>query len=107
MEKRSVLIFIRCAALASLWMLISVLQVSAQLDSASKPTADYSSAVASAWFNLQLQLVQQTPGFTPPVAARAFGYSGVALYEAVVPGMPGYETLAGQLNALSAVPQPV
>ena len=34
------------------------------------------------------------------MASRAFGYAGVTLYEALVPGMPGYRSLAGQLNEL-------
>ena len=67
---------------------------------------DYSADVATTWFELQLKLVQETPGFTPPVASRAFGYSAVALYESIVPGMPEYQSLAGQLNALEALPQP-
>lgn len=36
---------------------------------------------------------QDDPGFSTPVASRAFGYAGVALYEALVPGMPGAEAL--------------
>jgi hypothetical protein len=68
--------------------------------------ADYRHEVATAWFNLQLSLVKETPGFSPPVAARAFGYTGVALYEAVVAGMPDYQSLVGQLNELAEMPQP-
>ena len=30
-------------------------------------------------------------------SARYMAYCGVALYESVVPGMPGYQTLYGQL----------
>lgn len=67
---------------------------------------DYSAEVATAWFDLQLKLVQSTPGFSPPVASRVFGYTGVTLYEAVVPGMPNYRSLAGQLNKLGQMPQP-
>ena len=40
------------------------------------------------------------------MAARLFGYAGVALYEAVAPGMPGYRSLTGQLNELPPLPQP-
>ncbi len=67
----------------------------------------YTNRTATDWFDLYLDLVQNTPGFTPPVAARAFGYAGVTLYEAVVPAMPGYRSLAGQLNELSPLPQPI
>lgn len=68
--------------------------------------ADYDSELARSWFDLQLRLVTRTWGFSPPVAARAFGYTSVALYEAVVAGMPGYQSLSHQLNELSALPQP-
>lgn len=66
------------------------------------PVARYSGAIATTWFRLALRLVQQTPGFSPPVASRAFGYLGVTLYEALVPGMPTYQSMTGQLNGLTA-----
>jgi hypothetical protein len=69
-----------------------------------KPASTYSSGVAYDWFALAFQLIQQTPGFSPPVAARALGYMGLSLYESLVPGMPGYQSLAGQLNDLSSLP---
>ena len=69
-----------------------------------KPASAYSSGVVYDWFALAFQLIQQTPGFSPPVAARALGYMGLSLYESVVPGMPGYQSLAGQLNDLSSLP---
>ncbi|MEX1021298.1 MAG: hypothetical protein WDZ49_16675, partial [Litorilinea sp.] len=68
--------------------------------------AGYDSEVAIAWFELSLELVTETPGFTPPVASRAFGYLGVTLYETVQPGMDGYRSLAGQLNKLYWLPRP-
>src|SRR4051812_17211469 len=59
----------------------------------------YGSYVIDTWYKLMLQLTIQTPGHTPPVAARNFGYTGVALYESLVDGMhPGHSSLAGQLN---------
>lgn len=66
--------------------------------------AAFDAQVPTTWFELQLQLVAETPGFSPPVASRVFGYSGVTLYEAIVPGMAGYQSLAGQLNELAALP---
>lgn len=62
--------------------------------------------VATAWFDLQLRLIQRTPGITPPVASRALGYTGVTLYEAIVPWVPGYQSLAGQLSDLKTRPTP-
>ncbi|QJW91413.1 vanadium-dependent haloperoxidase [Spirosoma taeanense] len=70
-------------------------------------TADqYTAEVASRWATLQLKLTQLTPGFSPPVASRAYGYAGLAMYEAVVPGIPNRRSLAGQLQGLTALPVP-
>lgn len=68
-------------------------------------TADqFDAEVPTAWFGLALELVRQTPGFSPPVASRAFAYAGVALYESLIPGMPDNLTLAGQLRGLPDLP---
>ena len=64
--------------------------------------AAYESDVALSWFDLVLDLLRTTPGFSPPVASRAIGYAGVALHEAVAPGLPGRSPLAGRLNGLTA-----
>jgi hypothetical protein len=66
--------------------------------------AEHSADTALAWFELSRQLVRSTPGFTPPVAARAFGYAGVTLYESVHPGLDGRRSLAGRLNGLATTP---
>lgn len=66
--------------------------------------AEFDAEVAHAWFDLLRTLVKSTPGFSPPVASRAFGCAGVALYEALVPGAAGYRSLAGSLNGLATVP---
>ncbi|WP_310587568.1 vanadium-dependent haloperoxidase [Larkinella knui] len=54
---------------------------------------------------MQLFLLRNSPGFTPPVASRALGYGGLALYEAIVPGLPANRSLAGQLNGLADLPK--
>jgi hypothetical protein len=66
--------------------------------------ATYEGELASDWLKIHLELIKSTPGFTPPVAARSLGYSSLALYESVVPGMPGYSSMKGQLSGLSMVP---
>ncbi len=80
--------------------------VSAKVSDPVAPAADFDSLVATSWYRLVLDLVQATPGFTPPVASRTFGYLGVTLYEALVPGMPDSQSLAGQLNELTPLPPP-
>lgn len=43
---------------------------------------------------------------SPPVSSRTYAYSSIAAYEATRPGYPGYQTLAGRVNGLAAVPAP-
>ncbi len=64
----------------------------------------HSADVALSWFALALQLMPTTPGLSPLPAMRVFGYLGVVLYESLIGGMPERESLAGQLNGLTAVP---
>ncbi len=68
------------------------------------PASEFPADVPTAWFDLALALVKETAGFSPPVASRAFCFASVALYEAVVPGLPDHRSLAGRLNALGSVP---
>ncbi len=69
-------------------------------------TLEHDSSVATAWMNLIMDRVR-AEAFNPPIASRTYGYSGVALYEAVLPGMRDTRrSLAGQLNGLDRVPAP-
>ena len=64
----------------------------------------FDAGVASAWFDQTLRLIRQTPGFTPPVASRALAYTGVSLFESIVPGIEDGRSLAGQVRALPTMP---
>lgn len=44
--------------------------------------------------------------FSPPVASRIYVYPNIAAYEILVHDNPSYQSLAGQLNGLTAVPAP-
>ncbi len=96
----------RITFLSILILLIGLLVNCQAVNGRSAPAADFSAEVANDWFSLQLKLIQETAGFTPPVASRALGYSGLTLYEAVIHGMPDHNSLVGQLNDLSQLPQP-
>jgi membrane-associated phospholipid phosphatase len=65
----------------------------------------FDSYVAQSWYNLILKLIKETPGHTPPIAARSFGYTGVTLYESLLGGMPPHHSLTGQLQGFASVPQ--
>lgn len=64
----------------------------------------FPSSVVTDWIDLQLLYAKESPGFTPPVVSRAFGYCGLAMYEAVVPGTPSNKSLVGQLANLDYLP---
>ena len=69
-------------------------------------TKTFSSDVVIRWLNLQLDMlrVPLAAGAGTQAANRAMAYCGIAVYEAVVPGMPAYQSLAGQLNGFPAMP---
>jgi len=71
-----------------------------------KQTKTFSSDVVTKWLDMQLNLlrVPLATGATSAAAERAQGYSGVVAYEAVVPGMPSYQSLQGQLVDMPAMP---
>ncbi len=68
--------------------------------------SNYPASFLHDWFKLECRLVKATPGFLPPQAARAFGYTGITAYEAVYRGIPGAQSLAGQVNGLTAAMLP-
>lgn len=80
--------------------LLLILLAYSSISLAQSDAADFEATVASHYFDYSLKLVKETPGFSPPVAARAFAYMGLTLYEAMVPGMPGYSSTSGVLNEL-------
>src|ERR1700748_2535477 len=68
-------------------------------------TKTYSSDVVKKWLGVQLPLLYSPPASYGVNAGRYMAYCGVALYEAVVPGMPDYQSLYGQLNEMPQMPQ--
>jgi len=67
-----------------------------------KSVSDYDGLVTQEWFKLECTIVKETAGFFPPQAARAFGYTGIALYESIAQGWKSPVSLTGQLNGFSA-----
>lgn len=74
------------------------------VDQFSKTANDYTGEVAFKWVSLQRDMVWTTPGFTPPVAARAYAYTNLALYESILPGLPQNKSLLQQLDAHPQLP---
>jgi hypothetical protein len=70
---------------------------------AGKPAYEYDSNVPASWYFLLYDRVK-AESLSPPVAARVFGATGVALYQAVQGGMHRHLSLVGQLNELDSLP---
>jgi hypothetical protein len=69
-----------------------------------RQTKTFSSDVAIRWMNMQIALMRKTTTVGNAGFCRHYAYSGIALYESVVPGMPAYQSIASQLNGLSGLP---
>lgn len=54
----------------------------------------YPADLAVEWNKLQMKISRTTAGYGPGPATRAFAYSGLTFYEALVGGMPGYRSVA-------------
>ena len=66
----------------------------------------FSSDVAIKWLNMELEMmrVPLAAGARSQGADRVLAYNGIALYHSILPGMPSYKTLSGQLIAFPAMP---
>jgi membrane-associated phospholipid phosphatase len=72
----------------------------------SVPTAEHSAQIAHDWMFLLYQLVRDE-SINAPAASRFYAYAGVALYEAVVPGMPDNFSIVGSVQGnLRLLPYP-
>lgn len=66
-------------------------------------TKAHGGTVPQRWIGVLYDATQRQ-NITPTAASRGYAYAGVALYQAVIGGMPGYRSLAGQLNGLAPTP---
>ncbi|HKO32873.1 MAG TPA: phosphatase PAP2 family protein [Candidatus Limnocylindria bacterium] len=70
------------------------------------PVDEFDAGVVTAWTDEILAVIRATPGYSPPVAARAIGYTGVALYESLVPGIRERRSLRGVVSGLPGLIHP-
>ncbi|WP_291965444.1 phosphatase PAP2 family protein [Maribacter sp.] len=60
--------------------------------------------VALEWANMTLFITRYTPSNSPTFASRAFGYTGLTMYETTVQGFPDYKSMGGQLTGFDQLP---
>src|SRR5438105_15013539 len=69
-------------------------------------TLKFNAEVPAKWYALAITLARTTLNQgLGPINSRTLGYMGLALYEAVVPGMPTHKSIQRQLNGLPGLPQ--
>lgn len=93
-----------------LFMLIACKKDSDQPDNTKaqvNQTKTFSSDVVTRWVGMQLDMLRLPleTGAASQGADRTQAYCGIALYEAVVNGMPAYQSLGGQLTDFPAMPK--
>jgi hypothetical protein len=69
------------------------------------PVASFPSTAVRHWM-ASLANAARDDQVTPPVASRTYAYGAIAMYEALVHGMPGHHSMVGQLNGLTSLPLP-
>lgn len=80
-------------------------RIAEQQAALSPATSSHPTTFARQWMTNLVNSVK-ADRISPPVAARTYAYGAIAMYEATVHGMPGYQSLAGQLNGLGPLPVP-
>ena len=71
-----------------------------------KQTKTFSSDALLRWMDFQLELYKaNVASVGGPSGMRLTAYTSIAAYESVVPGMPSYQSLSGQLTDMPAMPE--
>jgi len=70
-------------------------------DPVEKGVKSYDHEIATKWNLLFLEVERYASGFRPGPAPRSLGYMGFAAFEACVPGMPDYNSLAPLYGGLT------
>jgi hypothetical protein len=81
------------------------LQLAAQDEGTSPLAETFDATMATDWITFVYELVRDET-VNAPAASRIYAYTGVALFEAVVPGMPNNFSVGGQLDGLAMLPYP-
>ncbi len=82
-------------------MLVTSCEEETDVISDAQLVKSYDATVALKWNELFLEIDRYSPGYRPPAAARLLAYTGLAAYEAGVPGMPEYNSMRYEFPAIN------
>ena len=88
----------------SIWLLVCTLLTASCQDHQQPTTPVLAADVAHAWMQMQIRLTLRTTGYNSVVSDRSFGYAGITMYEAVLPGIVGSTSLLAQIGGSSVTP---
>ena len=91
--------------LVALLFVVSCRKADVPVPQQQSSVSQFSASIATGWME-QFRHAVTTEHITPPLASRIYAYAGIAVYEAVLPGMPQDRSLAGQVPLLQAIPTP-
>jgi Domain of unknown function DUF11/Secretion system C-terminal sorting domain/PAP2 superfamily/HYR domain len=83
------------------WVILFLFFGSSPLDGQNTPASAFDSKIVREWNTLFLDLERFAPGFRPCPAGTAAGYLGLSLYEAIVPGIPDFQSQSVHLSGLN------
>lgn len=101
----------RCVSVLAVVMFASTAPACGSGDNPSPTTADsaqtaqFEGQQAREWVDEVLELIEED-ALSPPVASRTLGYTGLAIYEATVDGMPDHDSFGNQIGKLQPPPSP-
>jgi hypothetical protein len=65
------------------------------------PASAFNADAPYQWNELFLEIDRYSPGYRPPAAARLLGYTYLAVYESVAPGMARYQPIAKRVYGIN------
>ncbi len=104
MRKKLLSVFAFTAMLIVFNLILLVFASCLKADFPGTIVKNYPPDMPIAWIKMQQKLFVRTPGLLPHVTGRTYAYMGLTMYEAIAPGMVGYQSIASQLNGELALP---
>ncbi len=87
--------------LAAVFLLFSIVSCQKNVELLPQQAQQLSSRMVTAWNTQIMHLIKTTEGYTLPVSSRAIAFSGMAMYESILPAMPHHLSLSQSIPNLT------